>query len=159
MSDLTPIVLLIGLGVHASFEGLALGIERDQGKSLILGTAIFLHKGAASMSLGISMVKTFPKRRRFIQTMICLFSMFTPIGIILGMILQNTSEIVEIVFSCLAAGSFLYIACSEVIVEEFLVPDNKFIKLVFFLIGIAIIASLNVFEAATNNEGILTNSG
>lgn len=51
---------MIGLGVHATFEGLSLGIEADFNKVLIYSIAIVLHKGAAGMSLGISMSQTFP---------------------------------------------------------------------------------------------------
>jgi len=51
---------MIGLGVHATFEGLSLGIEKDFDKVMIFAIAIVLHKGAAGMSLGISMSQTFP---------------------------------------------------------------------------------------------------
>ena len=78
--------------------------------------------------------------------MIVLFGMFTPVGVILGMIVSNSSEMAEIVCSCLAAGTFLYIACSEVIVEEFSIPDSRFMKLGFYLFGIAIISSLHFLE-------------
>jgi zinc transporter ZupT len=57
---MTPFVLLIGLGTHAIFEGLALGMSSDYDSTFIFAAAIFLHKGAAGMSLGISMSKTFP---------------------------------------------------------------------------------------------------
>ena len=52
----------------------------------------------------------------------------------------------EIVFGCLAAGTFLYIACSEVIIEEFSMPDQKYLKLFVFLIGIGIISSLKALD-------------
>jgi len=54
----------------------------------------------------------------------------------------------EIVFSCLAAGSFLYIACSEVIIEEFSIPIYRYWKLFFYFIGIGLITSLKFIEAA-----------
>jgi zinc transporter 1/2/3 len=79
--------------------------------------------------------------------LLCVFAAFTPIGVILGMILSAGSEIMEIIFSSLAAGSFLYIACSEVIVEEFAIPQYRVIKLLFFIIGIMIISSLLFLEA------------
>ena len=112
----------------------------------IFALAIVMHKGAAGMSLGISMAKTFPDEKRFVTTMICLFGVFTPIGVTLGILLGGSSEMVEMVFSCLAGGSFLYISCSEVIVEEFSISEHRFLKLFFFIIGIAIIASLNFLD-------------
>jgi hypothetical protein len=63
------------------------------------------------------------------------------------MSIQNSSNpMIEIIFNCLAGGTFLYIACSEVIIEEFSQPDNKFLKLMFFIVGIAVISSLLFLE-------------
>jgi zinc transporter 1/2/3 len=146
LANFTPFVLLIGLGSHAVFEGLALGIEPTKEKALIFAVAIALHKGAAGMSLGISMQKTFPTEKRFTTFMMTLFALFSPLGVILGIWLQDSDEMVEVVFSCLAGGTFLYISCSEVIVEEFSVPHFKFTKLFFFVLGIAMITSLHFLD-------------
>ena len=143
---MTPFVLLIGLGLHSVFEGLALGLEKEDSKVEIFALAILLHKGAAGMSLGISMGRTFPDEKRFVLFMLTLFAIFTPLGVILGMILSDGNEMVEIICSSLAAGSFLYIACSEVIVEEFSISQNRFLKLFFFILGIGIITSLLFLE-------------
>lgn len=57
---MSPFVILVGLGIHSVFEGVALGIEPDENAALLFALAIFLHKGAAGMSLCIALVKTFP---------------------------------------------------------------------------------------------------
>jgi len=64
--NMTPFILLIGLGVHATFEGLSLGMSSEFKDTLLFAIAIVLHKGAAGMSLGISMSKTFPGQDKFI---------------------------------------------------------------------------------------------
>lgn len=56
---MTPFILMIGLGIHSLFEGLSLGLGKDAKSTFVMAVAIFLHKGAAGMSLGISMQKTF----------------------------------------------------------------------------------------------------
>jgi len=140
---MTPFVLLIGLGTHAIFEGLALGISSDSNEVLLFAVAIIMHKGAAGMSLGISMAQTFPGEENFVVGMVCLFAIFTPLGVLLGIALKQTdSDMIELICACLAGGSFVYIACSEVIVEEFSMSRYRFLKLLFFVIGIAIISSL-----------------
>jgi zinc transporter ZupT len=53
------------------------------------------------------------------------FALATPIGIALGLLLQDANEMVEIIFSSFAGGTFIYIAASEVIVEEFSIPGRK----------------------------------
>ena len=55
--------------------------------------------------------------------MIVMFSIFSPLGVALGMTLQGSNEMVEIVVSSIAAGTFLYISCSEIILEEFSDPS------------------------------------
>uniref|UniRef100_A0A7S3MY37 Zinc transporter ZIP2 n=1 Tax=Strombidium inclinatum TaxID=197538 RepID=A0A7S3MY37_9SPIT len=146
VSSMTPFVILIGLGVHALFEGLSLGLSNKTSSSVIFAVAILLHKGAAGLSLGISMAKTFPGKDAFVTKMMLLFALFTPLGVVLGWLLQGRHQLTEIIFSCLAAGSFLYIACSEVIVEEFSESTRKGQKLFFYLLGISLICSLMFFE-------------
>ena len=147
LENMTPFILLIGLGAHAVFEGIAMGLEKTGDKAFLFALAIFFHKGAAGMSLGISMKKTFVDRDCFIIALLVVFSLFTPLGITLGILLGDSPPIVEIIFSCLAAGTFVYIACSEVIIEEFSMPDNKYLKLLFFILGIASIAWLKTLNA------------
>jgi zinc transporter ZupT len=52
----------------------------------------------------------------------------------------------------LAAGTFLYIACSEVIVEEFSIPQFRFLKIFFYLVGIACIALLKILDPGDSDD-------
>lgn len=104
--------------------------------------AICIHKGAAGSSLGISLVKTFPNDFRLCRQLVFLFACATPLGVGIGMAVANAGDIYEVVFSSIAAGSFVYIACSEVVVEEFSIPGNRYWKLLAFLFGALIITLL-----------------
>lgn len=148
IEKMTPLVLMIGLSVHSLFEGVSLGLSTDTKSTFIMALAIFLHKGAAGMSLGISMQKTFGDQGRvFVTTLMIFFAFFTPIGIFFGAVIAaGEHPLLKIIFNCLAAGTFLYIACSEIIVEEFSTGGRKFMKLCIYLVGIGIIASLLLFE-------------
>ena len=101
-----------------------------------------VHKGAAGSSLGISLVKTFPDNFKLCRWLVLTFSLATPLGVGIGMAVVNAGDIYDVIFSSLAAGSFVYIACTEVIVEEFSIPGNRYWKLLAFLIGAAIITLL-----------------
>ena len=57
---MTPFILMIALSVHSVFEGLALGLSKEESDVVNMVIAICVHKGAAGSSLGISLVKTFP---------------------------------------------------------------------------------------------------
>jgi hypothetical protein len=56
------------------------------------------------------------------------------------MLIMEAPPLVNIIFSGLAGGTFLYISASEVVVEEFSVPKCKWIKLIGFVIGALIIS-------------------
>ena len=148
MGNMTPYVLMIGLGAHSLFEGIAVGMGHTVNEVALLVLAIVMHKGAAGMSLGTSMAKAFPDRDNHVVLLLFFFSIFTPLGVLIGWAVGDDSPLTEMVFTCLAAGTFLYIACSEVIIEEFSSPKNKWIKLVFYLIGMGIIASIKFIEPA-----------
>ena len=139
---MTPFILMLALSVHSVFEGLALGMAKDMTSTLDMVIAICIHKGAAGTSLGISLVKTFPDNFRLCRQMILIFALATPLGVGIGMAVVKAGDIYDIIFSSLAAGSFLYIACSEVIIEEFSIPGNRYWKLLAFLLGAAIITLL-----------------
>jgi zinc transporter 1/2/3 len=139
---MTPFILMIALSMHSIFEGIALGLEKSTSNTINILIAITLHKWAASMSLGISLNKTFPDEFRKILYLIITFACATPLGIIFGLALGEAPAMVDITFSCLAGGTFIYIACSEVIVEEFSLPGHKWFKLLVFLLGAGLITSL-----------------
>ncbi len=133
---------MIALSMHSIFEGIALGLEAKTGSVVNILIAISLHKWAASMSLGISLNKTFPDDFKKIFLLVTVFACATPLGITLGIALGSAPEMVDITFSCLAGGTFIYIACSEVIVEEFSLPGHKWFKLLVFVLGAGLITSL-----------------
>jgi zinc transporter ZupT len=54
---------------------------------------------------------------------------------------------IEIIFSSFAGGTFIYIAASEVIVEEFsIIGHNKWLKMITFLLGALIITLMWLLE-------------
>jgi zinc transporter ZupT len=66
----------------------------------------------------------------------------------IGLILKNSNEMIEIIFSSFAGGTFIYIAASEVIVEEFsIIGHNKWLKMLTFLLGATIITLMWLLEA------------
>lgn len=137
--NLTPIVLMIALSTHAIFEGIAVGVVEDTKNLWTFVIAISLHKWAEAMSLGISMSKNFKDDNKTIVILLLIFSMATPCGVGIGMLLSGSSPLIDIIFSSLAAGTFTYIACSEVIVEEFSTPEFKWVKMAMFVLGATVI--------------------
>ena len=133
---------MIALSIHSFFEGLATGLASSESACLNMVIAIVVHKGAAALSLGISLVKTFPNDFRLARWLILIFSSATPVGVAIGIGLGALGPIYDIIFSSLAAGTFLYIGCNEVIVQEFSIAGLRWWKLLAFLVGLSIIVGL-----------------
>ena len=87
------------------------------------------------MSLGISFSKGSVEEHHAVN-MIIIFCCSTPLGIAGGWLLAGSSDLLEGVFMSIAAGTFIYIAASEIVVEEFAVTRYKWIKYLFFSLGI-----------------------
>ena len=135
--------------MHAIFEGIALGLTKDMSATINIMLALICHKPAAALSLGISITKNFQEKDEMKKgyLLLTIFALATPIGIIIGIALQHSDPIVEIIFNSFAGGTFIYIAASEVIVEEFSMPDRfKCCQFFSFLLGIFLITSLWLLE-------------
>lgn len=63
----TPFMLMIALSIHATFEGIACGLQKDFEDTFDIVIAIVVHKGAAASALGISLVKNFPDDFRMVR--------------------------------------------------------------------------------------------
>ena len=133
-SSITPYILLIALSVHGIFEGIALGVMNTVKECSILFSAIILHKWAAAFALGISFYKSGTEKDLFIK-MILLFTSFGPLGIIIGMIFSDAGNLIKGIMLSISAGTFIYVAASEVIVEEFSLSKKTNIKFLLFLLG------------------------
>ena len=133
-SLITPYILLIALSVHGIFEGIALGVMNTIKECSILFSAIILHKWAAAFALGISFYKSGTDTDLFIK-MIIIFTSFGPLGIIIGMIFSDAGNLIKGIMLSISVGTFIYVAASEVIVEEFSLSKKANIKFVWFLFG------------------------
>ena len=115
----TPFVIVVALSIHSFFEGMALGLQTTLAGTASIFLAIAIHKCFVGMSLGISLLKTSPDNTKLCRCLILIFAASSPVGITLGMLIRTSDSLVETIFTSLAAGTFLYIGCSEVIVKEF----------------------------------------
>ena len=133
--SITSYILLLALGFHGFFEGMALGMQNKFNSTLFLLIGIAAHKWATSLTLGISFLKNKISKKK-LMIMLFIFSLIGPIGVILGLILMKSdNKYIEGVFLAMSCGTFLYISCSEMIVEEFEKEDNKYFKFFMFILG------------------------
>lgn len=127
--------------MHALFEGIAFGLMKDMGSAINLMLSILIHKFAEAMSISIALQKSFTEFTHLLKFII-LFAFATPVGTAIGLLLNEAPEIVNIIFVSLAGGTFIYVSCSELTVEEFSMPGNRWFKLLAFILGAVLIACL-----------------
>lgn len=139
--NFTPFMLMIALSMHALFEGIAFGLMNNLPNAVNLMLSILIHKFAEAMSISIALQKSFGEFRQLLKFII-LFAFATPVGTSLGLILNDAPKLVNIVFVSLAGGTFIYVSCSELTVEEFSMPGNRWFKLIAFILGAVLIGCL-----------------
>ena len=51
-----------------------------------------------------------------IVILLLVFSIITPIGVVIGLFVTGTNQLLEVFFHATSGGTFIYVACSEIIV-------------------------------------------
>eukprot|EP00808_Paulinella_micropora_P016815 g50933.t1 len=150
-SSAVPYLLVTVLAFHSFFTGGSFGAATRSSAQLGLLVGIMAHKWFAAFALGMSF-KSSQIPLRHAAKGIGIFSLMTPLGILFGfttrhVISSSQSQLFQVVFNGIAAGTFLYISLVEVLLEEFDsargTDKDSWIKLVSFsvgLIGMSILA-------------------
>ncbi len=139
-------VLILILSVHSIIVGIAFGTESAMEQSIIIAIAVLAHKGSAAFALAVSMLKSNMQTERIIK-LIIMFSLMTPLGILIGVWIANAlsgqaAQFSIALFDALAAGTFLYIAIMEIFNEEFEQSSHTYLKLMMAASGLLLMALL-----------------
>ena len=136
--------ILTAMGIHSLFEGLALGVEENDKGFINMLIAIFAHKWCDSLVVGFSFVNAELSTRMSIM-LILFLSLFTPLGIFIGFLGEDSKTLTG-VFQSISAGTFIYISCGEIIVEEFSIATRKYLKFLMYAFGIAFVTLMTSIE-------------
>lgn len=105
---------------------------------------VTIHHVVACLSFGVSLGKQQTKSKLAIILTIVGLSLFESGGLAIGLGLEQAPEAAAAILFSFAGGTFIYIACTEILANEF---DNsttkiKYLKFGVFIIGAAIITCL-----------------
>ncbi|KAL6763573.1 Zinc/iron permease [Haematococcus lacustris] len=115
---LAGLTLLTGMTVHTALECLALGIITNHASFMALLVAIASHKAISALALSARFVREGASTHQ-VLAYVGPFCLVPPLSIAFGMWAGQLAPGVHLVLSCFAAGTFLYVGCSEVLAEEF----------------------------------------
>jgi zinc and cadmium transporter len=137
---------LFGLSVHSIISGIALGVGLGEAEhvsvSLALLAAILVHKVPETLALmGLLAGSGWVKRKILLSLVI--FSLMGPIGIFIGSILNLSSHWALSSAMAVSAGTFLYIASSDLLPQLHKKMKQEWLHFVAFLLGLGSLA----FEA------------
>jgi len=137
------IVFLCAISCHSFISGLGVGAMK--GSDIWSGIiAVVAHKGLASFTLANCFVKAEASTCALVSYM-SLFSLTTPLGIMVGSILSTGGGPTEGVLIGLAAGSFIYIGIMEVISKELEEEGDKIYKLALIVLGWGFMSMLAIW--------------
>ncbi len=132
------------MGIHGLFAGLALGVQSHYQKMIDMFIAMFIHKWSEALTVGIIFVKSGLSDKRCIL-MIFFLSLFTPLGIFIGH-MMSVNIMMSGICKALSSGTFIYISCAEIIIEEFQISKHKFLKFFMYCLGIGFVVLITLLE-------------
>jgi len=118
-----------------------MGIQQNPTGFLNIALGVGLHKVPECLAMSFSLLELAKKKALIIMV---IFSFSSPLGIAIGIVLTDQNEIVQAIFIGISAGTFIYIAASEIIVEEFALGEYKYMKYAALLLGIAFFSGLKI---------------
>jgi len=152
-------VLTFSLVFHSVFEGMSIGLSKKLAVVFRLFLVLALHKCPFGFGIGIKIFDSIGVNRPFLAYVLCsTFCLASPIGAFIGAVISAQNSLpmlyLQSFFSCLVAGTFIYITFVEVIPSEFShsvhhepasndkKPVRKLLKLLFLIVGFLIACSL-----------------
>lgn len=135
----------VGMSIHAFFETLALGLQKNTFSVLSLASAILVHKWAEGLTLGL-LYKKEGFKTKTVRLMILIQGLVNVFGLLTGSILMGQGHFIMAFFMSMSAGTFLYISLAEVLQEQ--IKNMTVKKMVVILVANWFIAFIVWLEKA-----------
>ncbi|EGR32463.1 zip zinc transporter family protein, putative [Ichthyophthirius multifiliis] len=134
-----------------SKQRLAIGLEKDWIKCLVIFGAVLIHKWIEGLTLGNYMRKS-NINKKVTTIMIIIFAIMNTIGIGIGWILCDSEKFYMSIYMSISAGTFFYITTIIILEEEFNNIKYRFLKFFTFLIAVGIGSCFWFLEQYINQE-------
>ncbi|XP_055585635.1 zinc transporter ZIP1 isoform X1 [Uranotaenia lowii] len=122
IGNLRGLLIVLALSVHELFEGLAVGLESSPSTVWYMFGAVAAHKYVIAFCVGVELIVARTKFWMAI-TYIFIYSVVSPIGIGIGMLLSNgpssdDMQVVSVILQGLASGTLLYVVFFEILSKD-----------------------------------------
>ncbi|XP_075217127.1 zinc transporter ZIP3-like [Lycorma delicatula] len=113
-SSVRSFLLALALSVHALFEGMAIGLEKNISSVWFMLLGVGSHKIVLSVCMGIEMVAG--DTRPIVHVLyVTMFAIVSPAGAAAGMLLSGEEDVASALFQGIASGTLLYVLFFEVL--------------------------------------------
>ena len=134
-----PYILGAMLGFHSLLEGLALGSVAVGGAREALALAILFHKATDTFALAVTLVRYGVSRTKIVGATVIL-SLASPLGALLASIADLSGpHLLHGILAATTAGTFLYLAGSDLLVPELKDKEGRGVKIVAAMVGFSIL--------------------
>lgn len=146
-NSLIPFLLAALFSVHSLIAGFALGVNPSLTKTAIATyAAILSHKFIEAMSVGANFAKEKVEMSKSVAVIV-IYSIMTPLGIVLGMVLTASLQGPSVLFAesiamSIGSGSFIYLAYHEMSEDDDSGAVSVQEKIVLYLLGLFAMAAL-----------------
>lgn len=169
---LQTLVFVTALSVHSIVEGLGMATKNTKSSLRPFLFSLFAHKWIEAFALGASVMAAGTAFSPLFAFLISLaYSAFTPLGILIGMsidwylkkhstvssgsVSSSTSALVEELFNGAAKGSFIFVACVEMIPPQFghgmPVDKHSYGRFMVVIIGFLLMTFVASFHSDEEN--------
>ncbi|CAI5791109.1 zinc transporter ZIP2 [Podarcis lilfordi] len=147
-SSFRAFVLFLSLSFHSVFEGLAIGVQKQETAAIQLCLAVLIHKAIVVFSLALKLVQSgTPAGWRLLYLVV--FALMSPagIGVGIGVSLYNSdgTSLAQALLEGVAAGTFLYVTFLEILPYELRSHESPLTKFFFIGLGFSIMAIIAIW--------------
>ncbi|KAI9905216.1 hypothetical protein PsorP6_013734 [Peronosclerospora sorghi] len=137
-------VVFIALSFHSVMEGMGIGASSTPAWDILI--AILAHKSLATFALALEFVHHNVPRKQLLSS-IALFSLMTPMGIVLARLLVDSNHATPAggICAAFAGGTFLFVAIMEIIPQELQDPRYQIEKCCALLAGYGLMGVLSLW--------------
>ncbi|KAF6032968.1 hypothetical protein EB796_008764 [Bugula neritina] len=146
-SLLHSVILVITLGLHTLFEGMAIGLVDDINWLITLVLAVVLHESCCAVALGVNLGQQSISRKTAIVVCV-VFSLMMPVGIGMGLALGSVRGLAGLILTAIlqgvATGTFIYVLFIEIIPAS-ISNSKSVVHLVLMFCGCALMTLIIIF--------------
>ncbi|KAM9294590.1 zinc transporter ZIP1 [Gastrophryne carolinensis] len=146
-SPVRAVALVASLSLHALLEGLGVGLLRDGGGGKVLDrcVALLLRNCVLAFCLTVKLGQGRPRPRALLGCLL-LFSFMSPLGVGVGVALNDSSDplhrLARAALEGVAAGAFFYVTFLEILPHDLAPAGRRILRVIVMLFGFSVVTSV-----------------